>query len=265
MPSLRLELLAASLLVACSSTPTPAGPDDESLGNGAGVARSVDEIRSSNLTAWKRSAALLAADAATQGHWVVFTDGEFRGSFEELHEAWEAAFDAEHALVFRPGIDDVDVTFPLSPFLNNDPRWTQLGTRLWGQFDLMIEAAGNVWHRRDDGRVLSMAWGDAGVRAELASFDGSKSVMTRTVPSGIFEQDLSLTEAQAEALGLGRIEVPGRAYYGSKKWPCRKVLLRVRIPALEIDVPAIGFVLPKELTDRMAMKVDRSELTLPGE
>lgn len=206
--------------------------------------------RAANEAVLQREGARLAAEVP--GAWVLIAHGSVRGTWPDFESGWRAAQaeDAAHLYLYRAGIDDGDVTFVLSPFGSTDPRWTQLGHRFWGPFKLTLEAAGDVWSRKVDGETLRVAWGDAGARLELTLPGDGPVEVERTVPSMLFEYDVSLTETLASSLDLGRIEAPGRAWYSSSKWPCRKVILRLRIPELRIDEPVVGFVLPADLTER---------------
>jgi len=250
--------LATICGIACSSppeSPTP-GRDTPALDQGepvqaqAAPAQASDPAREANLAAYERDGARLAEESP--GQWVLISGGVTFGPWRTFDEAWAAAEttagSASHAFLYRAGVDDVDVTFLLSPFGPQRSRWTQIGMRLRRPMKLTMLAVGDVWQRQVNGSTLTAAWGDAGARLVVASPDGAREVTVRGVASGLFEEDLTITASMADELGLGRFEAPGAAYYVDEHWPCRKVVVRLRIPELEIDLPAVAYVLPRELT-----------------
>ncbi|MBK8978179.1 MAG: hypothetical protein IPM29_19920 [Planctomycetes bacterium] len=206
------------------------------------------DVRAANVAAFEREGARLATDCP--GDWVLIAEGRVRGHWRDFADAWQVAAreSGPHLYLYRAGIDDGDATFVLSPFTNDDPHWTQLGGRFLEPLGLTIGMAPHLWSRQVGGRTLVARWPGDDAHVELVAADGGVSRRTTTVASALFDADVTLTETAATALGAGRIEAPGKAWYASRDWPCRKVLLRVRLPELEIDAPAIGYVLPADLT-----------------
>lgn len=242
--------LAATCAVACSS---PAEPAQDA------PAQAAEPVREANLAAYERDGARLAEESP--GQWVLISGGVTFGPWRTFDEAWAAAEatadGASHAFLYRAGVDDVDVTFLLSPFGPQRSRWTQIGMRLRRPMKLTMFAVGDVWQRQVNGSTLTAAWGDAGARLVVASPDGAREVTVRGVASGLFEEDLTLTASMADDLGLDRFEAPGAAFYVDERWPCRKVVARLRIPELEIDLPAVAYVLPRELTNDLPINAWR--------
>ncbi len=188
--------------------------------------------------------------------WVLIVNGEVHALGSNSGSAWDEAVrltgDAAHAYLFRPGIDDLDVTFKLSPFRSSDPNWTQLGIRGRRPLRLTLAAAGNVWSRKVDGRVVQVAWGDANAQLRLTAPGTNASTTVRAVPSNLFDEDLTITEDVAEALGLGPFEAPGVARYIGSELDCRKVPLHFSIPELEAHRHVVAYVLPRAITGPVA-------------
>ncbi|MEM9383368.1 MAG: hypothetical protein AAGB93_25725 [Planctomycetota bacterium] len=245
-------LLVAALAAACSST-TP-DPKDDAVPEPGPTPIALDPravARAQNDAAYHRDGARLAAEAP--GQWVLIVHGATHGPWASFDDAWRAAEDqaagAAQAYLYRAGVDDVDVTFALSPFLSSDPNWTQMGRRMQRPLKFTIAAANDTWSRRVDGEVLSATWGNARARFVLRSPDRGTEFVTRGGASGLFTDDLSITEDAAERLGLDVFEAPGVAYYADERWPCRKALVHLAIPELGVDVPGIAYVLPRDLTE----------------
>lgn len=224
-----------SVLLACCTTDDPPS-----------TVAPVD-ARAANAAAFAVHGARLAAERP--GAWVLIADGAVQGTWDDFEPAWTAASarHTEHQYLYRAGIDDRDDVFVLSPFVDPDTGWVQLGRRMVAPWRLTMAAAPHEWHRRSGDRDLVAHWPDDLARVTLASPDGSTARTVATAASMLFEHDLTLTPTLAAELGLGRIEAPGSARYTTDGAPCRKVPVRVRVPELEIDVVAIGFVLPADL------------------
>lgn len=196
------------------------------------------------------------------GKWVLIASGELQGTWLDFDSAWNVAEElpqqVKHAYLYRAGVDDVECTFHLSPFQNHQPRWNQLGIRVRRPWKLTIAAAMDTWYR-DDKKV---SWGDAGARVQLSpastpnreATKGANPYSVRAVASNMFEHDLTLREADVAALNLGRFTAPAPAYYLNKEHPCRKVLVRLSIPELGIEAPAVAFVLPASETEKLALQ-----------
>jgi len=177
------------------------------------------------------------------GSWVLIAGGELLGPWKNFDDAWARAAqipdEQDHAYLYRLGVDDVDQVFFLSPFLDSDPHWVQLGTRCWGKWGLTIAAANNVWFRNGK----SVTWGDMEAQLHLFTPEDHAESLVRAVASSLFDGDLTLRPSDATILGLGRFTAPGFAYANNKNTPCEKVLVLIRVPELDIDVPAIAYIL----------------------
>jgi hypothetical protein len=106
---------------------------------------------------------------------------------------------------------------------------------------LTIAAANNVWYRNDK----SVTWGDMEARLHLFTPEDHAESQVRAVASSLFEGDLTLRPSDATILSLGRFTAPGFAYANDMNTPCKKVLVRIRVPELDIDVPAMAYILPE--------------------
>lgn len=222
------------LLVCACSNPQPAPLKEE-------VPVSLQEAR--NHMAWEQHGATLAAESP--GDWVLIAEGRVLGHWPTFGDAWgEASLlptSVKHAYLYRAGIDDREPTFTLSPYLNTDPHQVQLGIRVRKPWMLTIAAAGNQWFR--DGKKV--AWGDAEALVHLENPSNGATHAVRAVASNLFEYDLTLRFEDARALGLGRFTAPQAAHLYTPGNPCRKALVVLRIPELDIEAPAMAFVLPQ--------------------
>jgi hypothetical protein len=165
-------------------------------------------------------------------------------------DSYQQQLDQKHAYLYRPGIDDVECTFYLSPFLNTNPRWNQLGIRIRRPWKLTIAAAFDTWYRGDQ----KISWGDAGAHLRLSDGVEPTTHSVRAVASNMFEYDLTLRQADVDALGLGRFTAPTPAFYNGPDHPCPKVLVQVQIPELDIQAPAMAFVLPESETSQASLQ-----------
>lgn len=203
---------------------------------------------------WQNHGAQISSDH--HGKWILIADGTLHGQWLDFNSAWKTAHalpaEQSHAYLYRAGIDDVEIKFNLSPFMNNNPRWVQLGVPIRRPWKLTIAAVADTWYRGDK----KVSWGDAGARVELtAAPDGKqKPHVVRAVASNLFHHDLTLRESDVQALGLGRFTAPAAAIYGHGEQPCRKVVLQIAIPELGIQAPAVAFVLPKAETDKALLQ-----------
>jgi hypothetical protein len=199
-----------------------------------------------NQAFWQLRGAQLASERP--GDWILIAKGEVQGSWKNFEPAWKVANALapaiQHAFLYRAGIDDVESIFELSPFLSNDPHWVQLGTRIRKPWGLSMAAVNNHWFRQRKG--LDVAWGDDEARLRLSNGDRHHEV--RAVASNLFDADLTLRATDAERLGLGRFTAPTVAYWHDRSNLCQKFVLRLRIPELDIEAPAMAYVLPAELT-----------------
>lgn len=241
--------LALLLAAACQSAGTAEDPEPATqlmppIAEAAMDARAAQAA--ANHATWELHGARLATESP--GQWVLIVGGQVHGPWPKFEHAdpaaRELAGDAQHAYLYRAGVDDVDVEFVLSPFTNAAPHWQQLGTHVRKGWRLTIAAADNTWYRG----AKSVTWGDMAARVQLESLDGRFRHTLRAVASGIFEDDLTLTAADARALGSGIFRAPGKATYFGFEGACDKQLVRLRIPELDIDCPAMAWVLPEELT-----------------
>ena len=196
-----------------------------------------------NHLAWEEHGRGIAAESP--GSWVLIAGGEVLGTWADFEDAWQEAnklpSEKVHAYLYRAGVDDQPVTFMLSPFRSDQPHWIQLGVRVRRPWGVTISAVNNSWTRA--GR--SVAWGDLEARLYIENPDTSKQREVRAVASNLFQEDLTLRRSDVRALGLGRFTAPLPAYYLSEENPCEKVVLTFRIPELDIDVPAVAYVLPE--------------------
>ncbi len=236
-------LLSLALFCSCQGqvgvVPVEPGPVERNEG-------ALEAEERANLETWHTQGERLATEA--QGEWVLIVAGEIHGpwpSFEDaLPVARELCEGARHAFLYRPGVDDRDREFALSPFSSSDPHWNQVGIRWRQQWQIGIAASMNLWNREGH----SVAWGDQEARLRLESIDGKSHHNVRVVASGLFEDELCLAQADARTLGAGVFRVPGRARYAGSTEPCEKLLLRASIPQLEIDGPLVAYVLPASVT-----------------
>ncbi len=251
-----IALLLAGCLAtfACQTARGPAeapltapDPDEGAVGHPGADPGTLDprgEQRAANQACWEEHGGALAAEHA--GDWVLIAGGSVRGHWSAFEAAWSAAEGLrpppEHAFLYRAGVDDQETTFVLSPFLGSSPRWMQLGIRIRRPWKLTIAAAGDTWYRGD----RQVSWGDAGARLVISAPGGGLVRSVRAVASNLFEFDLTLRPVDAETLGLGRYTAPGPAFLYDRSNRCDKVVLRVKIPELDVDVPAVAFVLPAD-------------------
>jgi hypothetical protein len=238
-----LYLLPLALAACRATAPAPDAPRvREPVPSPQAPAR--DE-RGENHAAWRERGAELAREHP--GAWVLIARGAVLGTWREFDAAWRAAeplaAEVEHAYLYRAGVDDVETTFVLSPFTAERPHWGQLGRRVRRGWHLTIAAVGNTWIIGD----RQVAWGDLEAALTLVNPCTSAEHRVRAVASNLFQEDLTLRPEDARALGLGRFTAPLPAYYSDREHPCEKVLVRVRVPELDIDVPALAFVLPEDV------------------
>ncbi|MCP4093311.1 MAG: hypothetical protein GY747_07670 [Planctomycetes bacterium] len=236
-------LLICALLAtsACSSSPNAQGSQAKV------VVSPVVDWKQLNDQALPEAERLAQTDA---GSWILIAGGKVLGPWVDFQDAWARASvvpaEQDHAYLYRLGIDDAEPVFYLSPFLDNDPHWVQLGRRCWGEWGLTIAAANNVWYRNGK----SVTWGDMEARIHLFTPAEHSESQVRAVASMMFEADLTLRPSDAAILGAGRFTAPGYAYLFDESNPCKKVLVLVRVPELGIDVPAMAFILP-EFSERL--------------
>ena len=181
------------------------------------------------------------------GNWIAVVDGQVLTQFASMDEADQAAekvnANAAHRFIYRPGVDDQQVEFALSPW-SDRPNWVQLGRRFHTNADLTVAA--NTWvtngKRVDDERV------------QIHSLDkgNSTEISQKTVVSGMFLYDITLTESIAEKVGVYRYSTPGVAHL--KGWSaknahkCQTGFCKAKIPGLDVDLPVLAFVIPREIT-----------------
>ncbi|NQU50424.1 MAG: hypothetical protein HQ519_17380 [Planctomycetes bacterium] len=231
-----ISLLLLVLFAACQA---PAPQAQEQIESSPPTAIFEQQL-AKNHAAWLEQGSALAQEQP--GDWVLIGDGAVQGTWGDADTAWQQAQSLPeewlHAYLYRAGIDDVEITFQISPFTSQHPHWVQLGRQIRMPWKLTIAAVDNTWYR-DDKKV---SWGSMEARLQLENANGSKQHRVHAVASNMFLHDLTLRAADAEALGLGRITAPLPAFYGSSSKPCNKVVLRLRIPELDIDDIAVAFV-----------------------
>lgn len=181
------------------------------------------------------------------GNWIAVVDGKVLTEFASLDEADQAAekvnANAAHRFIYRPGVDDRPVEFALSPW-SERPNWVQLGRRFQMNADLTVAA--NTWvtkgKRVDDERV------------QIHSLDKGNSfeINQKTVVSGMFLYDITLTESIAEKVGVYRYSTPGIAYLqgwsAKNAHKCQTGFCKAKIPGLDVDLPVLAFVIRREIT-----------------
>ena len=81
------------------------------------------------------------------GKWMAIADGKIHGPFDSLKSADEklkkSLPKAKHRFIFRPAVDDKDVSFALSLFQANDPAWRQVGMAFARKHRLVDDVGGN--------------------------------------------------------------------------------------------------------------------------
>lgn len=248
------SLLVALLAIACSTPPPARIPPQETPTHSTAAepeARTpLDSARATNAARYEAEREALAAEHPRE--WILIVGGTAHVLGADANVAWaeaeRIAADAEHAYLYRAGLDEGDVEFALSPFFSGDPNWSQFGVRGRRPLKLTLIAAGNVWTRRVGDETLEAAWGDDDARLQLSAPGTAGTSSIRVVASHLFEDDLTITERAARELGVGRFEAPGVARYVGSDAPCRKVPVRVTIPELRAEVPTMAYVLPDEVT-----------------
>ncbi|MFT5288681.1 MAG: hypothetical protein ACI8QS_000425 [Planctomycetota bacterium] len=242
-----LALLLVLELTACGGpavdpAPTPPVPEPAQESEEEESPREAQRLL--NHATWEAQQAQLARH---HGSWILIASGEVLGNFPDFGKAWGRAQDLPqtvlHAYLYRAGVDDEPVTFALSPFLSESPHWNQLGRRIRIPWRLTMYAANNSWHRGEQ----SVVWGGMEARLMLEDLEETRQLTIRAVASNLFQEDLTLSASDARALELGRFTAPLPAYYQGLDDPCEKVVLRLRIPELDICAPAVAFVLPDHL------------------
>lgn len=227
------------------------GQLDANGANEGSQQRVLEKERAANERAYRENSAFLSE--IHHGRWVVIAGGIVTASFERLETAISAANrlhpEALHRFVFRPGVDNADEHFVQSPWLNSDPNWIQLGRRFRADCPLTITPF--EWRRGD--QVHPTADGRGHVDIGAPSSPAATNV--RAVCSNLFEQDITITEAIADARGLERFSVPGTAFMGSRdRIACSKVLCRVKLDDLGIDAVFTAFVIPQSFVDKVTPK-----------
>ncbi len=252
MRSLLLSMLCCGLCACSSQTlakDTGLLPKADDIAAGATALSDHPTVaetqRLENHRAWQEHGATLAQEHPRE--WVLISGGEVKGTWKHHDPAWKAANALPetvlHAYLYRAGVDDLETVFKISPFMSQDPHWVQLGVHARRPWKLTISAVGNGWHRRDG---KSVYWGDMEALLRLENVAGTAQHQVRAVASNSFEQDLTLRPADAKALGLGRFTAPQPAYMYNREKPCIKVVLRIRVPELDLEAPAVAYVLPED-------------------
>ena len=206
--------------------------------------RNLDQA--TNLRTYTRNRKLL--DSVEKGKWVVIAGGKLCVAFDDYQSALAFADknhpQSKHRFIFRPGIDDKnEPKFYLSPWKTGSPNWNQLGRQFHQDQQLTISAFKWIRNRKS----LDTPNGKGVVT--LGSIDGKQSIKRSCVVSGMFNRYLTLTETDAEALGLYKSSAPGKVQYGNSG-KCDRVFCMVKIPELEIDTLVLAFVIPDRLVQR---------------
>ncbi len=107
-----------------------------------------EKQRRENELAYKRGKAELQKNHA--GKWMAIANGKIHGPFESLKSADETLRkkfpNAKHRFIFRPTVDDKNVSFAISPFNSNNPAWRQIGTAFAKKYRFVDDVAGNKMH-----------------------------------------------------------------------------------------------------------------------
>ncbi|MGB0953355.1 MAG: hypothetical protein ACPG31_09015, partial [Planctomycetota bacterium] len=212
-------------------------------------------LKQRNHQVWEEQGARLRTEA--KGQWVAIADGALLGHWDSFEDALAvlqfAQHDKSHAYLYRAGVDDLPMQFSLSPFLNNDPHWSQIGRSLAGQWGLTMAAAGNVWER--DGKVV--AWGDdQEAQAIFSNTVSGKTYREGIVVSAMLQGDITLRPSIAEDLKIGAFECPVPASpWGKDEILCQRIPVRVQFPALGIDSVGMAIILP-EYADEPPLKAE---------
>ena len=174
-----------------------------------------------------------------ENSWIAITNGQVTKAFDSMQKANEAADkidpDAVHRYVFRPGVDDVNPIFALSPW-SERANWVQLG-RSFHQKALLTVAA-NLWVR--NGKQVNH---ETVTVASVAS-NNETTINSHTVVSGMFMYDLTITESMAQKLDVYRFSVPGQATLKGWDAKCEKGWCRGTIPGLDVDMQVLAFIIP---------------------
>lgn len=226
------------------STPAPGAPDV------------LDLARARNLALYEREKERLHRDLL--GKWVLIADRapeEVEGAFkpllvgDTLESVAALAPDAKHRFVFRVG-DEGDVTTVASAW--HAPRSAGSGfVRATGLTSFADKGGGVVELRKGEAVVTfhdASPFPRIRVGIERPSGPSPAAPEAREVLLGTVGPTLALAPADDERLGLARWEVPGTEIVGGV--PCRRVLVRVSIPELEIVstvVAAVPDVAPERL------------------
>lgn len=198
--------------------------------------KSLEEQRALNQQTYNEEADRLAREH--HGEWVAIVNGKVLGPFDSAKEAIEKCPGAKHRFIFRPGIDDGDVEFTMSPMNPNNPSWYQFGREFARTQSLTITPFD--WRR--DGKKIGSQDGRAGF--SLLTPDGGNSVNRRAVCSGLFTDDLIICEQDVWELELDQFSVPGTAKtVGVEEFPGRKVLCQVQIDELGIEQTVVAYVI----------------------
>lgn len=188
-----------------------------------------------------------------KGEWMVIADEVVHGPFESITIA-DQQVPGNHRLIFRPGIDDKDVEFPLSPFIATSPRkFIQFGRQF--AIDHRLTMSANAWQTKRNSIDLH----DGRAEFALSSPDGKKTVTRKAVCSSLFVDQLVITEQEVRELGLERFRVPGVATYDPKH-PGYKVFVKVEIAGLEIEDYLLAYVIPDIVTEPATLNLQREDL-----
>lgn len=196
-------------------------------------------IPTDNLKVYEAEKARLRRDH--EGEWMAISQGQVHGPFESIAEA-DDQVEGDERLIFRPGVDDKDVEFPLSPFIaTSSSKFIQFGRQF--AVDNRLSMSFDSW--MTNGKSVGLHEGRADF--VMLSPDGKNKVSRRAVCSSLFVDQIAITETEVRELGLERFRVPGTATY-DKKHPGYKVFVKVEIEGLGIEDFLLAYVIPDEVT-----------------
>ena len=193
--------------------------------------------------AWESHRAELIREHA--GAWTLIARGKMFGAWDDFDDAWEVAsslpVSVVHAYLFRIGIDDVETTIQLPPISSENPLWVHLGLPSMQRIGLKLRFPRNIWMA--NGKEVT--WGEQEARLILQNPGQTLRHEVRAVASSNFMGELTLRPIDAKALDLGRFTAPVPAYLQGSSKPCERIVLRVKIPELDVDLFMMAFVLPE--------------------
>ncbi|KAA3611455.1 MAG: hypothetical protein DWQ01_05020 [Planctomycetota bacterium] len=231
----------AGLMIAPKATATAGAADPVEIRQDSKV-WNLEEARAMNQKAYRQVHSTWRE--RYPGKWMIIVNGIQGGPFTSFEEAVKAAdlLDAKvgHRFIFRPGVDDQTESFSYSPWITGKPNWFQFGRRFLRQQKMTIAMAPAVWIR--NGKRLDTPDAKAGFHLSAPGLEQKET--RRAVASGLFEGDLTITEAEQKSLQLQRFSIPGQVRSLTYSVDCSRVSARVRIDELGIDQRVTAVVMP---------------------